>query len=334
MELPHILITMGDPAGIGPEVAVKALANSQLSSSCRAVVVGHAAPLRQACQTTGLPLQVLPVTSLAEAEAREKTICVLETGDLDPTRLEIGRVSAEAGRAAMGYVFRAAQLVHQGTAAAMVTAPINKEACHLAGFADIGHQEVLQRVSGASEVATMLISGGLRAVHLTTHRSLRQACEAVTRSHVLSKLRITYRYFQEWGFSRPRIGVAALNPHAGEGGLLGEEEVREIAPAVADARELGIDAVGPVTADAVFTQAINGRFDVVLAMYHDQGHIAIKVHGFEESVSVNLGLPFIRTSVDHGTAFDIAGKGIADAQSMTEAIRLAVSLATQRRLVS
>ena len=332
-ERPLILVTMGDPAGIGSEVVAKALADAQVSRECSPVVVGSVAPLRQAIEVTGLALDVFEVASLEEAHPRAGAVCVLETGKLDATQVQVGRVSAEAGRAAMEYVLRAAELVHRGVAAAMVTAPINKEACNLAGYTDIGHQEVLQRVSGAAEVATMLVSGGLRVVHLTTHRSLRLACEAVTRAHVLSKLRLTQRCFQEWGFPRPRIGVAALNPHGGEEGLLGDEEIREIAPAVADARELGIQAVGPVPADSVFTQAINGLYDVVLAMYHDQGHIAIKVHGFERSVSVNLGLPFIRTSVDHGTAFDIAGKGVASAQSMVEAIRLAVALSTRHSLV-
>jgi 4-hydroxythreonine-4-phosphate dehydrogenase len=178
----------------------------------------------------------------------------------------------------------------------------------------------------------MLMSGRLRVVHLTTHRSLRRACDYVTRENVLAKLELTYRSFQAWGFERPRIGVAALNPHASDGGLLGDEE-KQIAPAVAEARRKGIDATGPVPADVVFHQAIKGKYDVVLAMYHDQGHIPVKVYGFERSISVNLGLPFIRTSVDHGTAFDIAGKGVADATSMLEAIKVAVGLASGMGLV-
>ena len=204
--------------------------------------------------------------------------------------------------------------------------PLNKEAASLAGYQAIGHMELLQEISGAQDVATMLMSGRLRVVHLTTHRSLRRACDYVTKDRILGKLKLTHSSFVQWGTPYPRIGVAALNPHASDGGLLGSEEMEEIAPAVEEARREGVDAVGPVPADIVFHQAINGAFDVVLAMYHDQGHIPVKVHGFERSVSANLGLPFVRTSVDHGTAFDIAGKGIAHHRSMLESIRLAVAL--------
>ena len=192
--------------------------------------------------------------------------------------------------------------------------------------------EIFQRQSGAKDVATMLMAGKLRVVHLTTHRPLRLACDYVTRDNVLAKIMLTHGTFQGWGFPSPRIGVAALNPHASDGGLLGDEEATQIAPAVEAARASGVDVVGPVPADTVFNQAIEGMFDVVVAMYHDQGHIPIKVHDWARSVSVNLGLPFIRTSVDHGTAFDIAGKGVADHESMLEAIGVAVDLASEGRL--
>ena len=198
----------------------------------------------------------------------------------------------------------------------------------MAGYQEIGHMELLQSMTGSTNVATMLMTGGLRVVHLTTHRSLRLACDAVTRENVLVKIRLTHDYFRQYGFPTPRIGVAALNPHASDGGLLGDEEATAIQPAVTDARAGAIDATGPVPADTVFHQAINGKYDAVLCMYHDQGHIPIKVYGFEHSVSVNLGLPLIRTSVDHGTAFDIAGQGIAQAVSMVEAIKLAAHLAS------
>jgi 4-hydroxythreonine-4-phosphate dehydrogenase len=204
---------------------------------------------------------------------------------------------------------------------------VNKEAFQLAGITDTGHQEVLQRLSGAGDVATMLVSGKLRCMHLSTHKPLRDACLYVTRENVLRAIRLTHDHFTGWGMPAARIAVAALNPHASDNGLIGREELDEIAPAIADARALGIDATGPHPADSVFNQAIGGRYDVVVVMYHDQGHIAIKVHGFEHSVTVNLGLPIIRTSVDHGTAFDIAGKGVADETSMVEAIGLAASLA-------
>ncbi|MBI2857961.1 MAG: 4-hydroxythreonine-4-phosphate dehydrogenase PdxA, partial [Chloroflexi bacterium] len=197
----------------------------------------------------------------------------------------------------------------------------------------LGHLEFLARLTGAREYATMLVSEPLRVVHLTTHHSLKDACELVTRERILARLKLTHDSFGQWGMEHARIAVAALNPHAGEGGLLGSEEITEIAPAIKEAQGLGIDARGPIPADSVFNRALNGEFDVVLAMYHDQGHIPVKVHGFEESVSVALGLPFIRTSVDHGTAFDIAGKGIASCRSMEEAIKVAVRLVGRGKLV-
>jgi 4-hydroxythreonine-4-phosphate dehydrogenase len=208
----------------------------------------------------------------------------------------------------------------------LATAPLNKEAASLAGYQAIGHMELLQELSGAKTVATMLMAKNLRVVHLTTHRSLRTACDYVKKERILDFLQLTHDSFVRWGFSNPRIGVAALNPHGSDGGLLGHEEAQEIAPAVAAAQARGINAIGPVPADVIFHQAINNRYDAVLAMFHDQGHIPVKVYGFAESITANLGLPFVRTSVDHGTAFDIAGKGVADATSMREAIRLAVAL--------
>ncbi len=196
----------------------------------------------------------------------------------------------------------------------MVTCPINKEAVHAAGFVDdIGHQEILARLTGSKWTATMLMTPGLRVVHLSTHKSLIEAARFVTKATIVEKLQLTRDTLARWGMTNPRIAVAALNPHGGEGGLLGREEIEEIAPAVAArAQKLGIDVRGPIPADSVFNRAIAGEFDLVLAMYHDQGHIAIKVHNFAESVTATLGIPFIRTSVDHGTAFDIAGRGIAD----------------------
>ncbi|OAI42012.1 4-hydroxythreonine-4-phosphate dehydrogenase, partial [bacterium SCGC AG-212-C10] len=244
----------------------------------------------------------------------------------------VGQLSLDSAKAAHAWVERAARLCLAGEVDAMVTAPVNKEAWTRAGITDTGHQEVLKRLSNAGHVTTLLASGNLRCMHLSTHKSLAQACAFVTRANVLEAIALTHDYFVRWGFAQPRIAVAALNPHASDNGLIGREELDEIAPAIADAQARGIDATGPHPADSVFNHAIAGEYDVVVVMYHDQGHIAIKVHGFEQSVSVNLGLPFIRTSVDHGTAFDIAGKGIADETSMIEAVKLAVSLATGSKL--
>ena len=212
----------------------------------------------------------------------------------------------------------------------MVTAPVNKESWQISGALDLGHQEVFKRLTNSATVYTMLVSGILRCMHLSTHKSLPEACAFVTTDNILTAVRITDEHFRRWGFDKPRVAVAALNPHASDNGLIGDTEAKEISPAIEMARSEGINATGPHPADSVFNQAIDGMYDVVVVMYHDQGHIPIKVHGFEESVSVNLGIPFIRTSVDHGTAFDIAGKNMAQSTSMVEAVKLAIALATRR----
>jgi 4-hydroxythreonine-4-phosphate dehydrogenase len=316
MPLPHIAVTMGDPSGIGAEVVAKALAHPGLHQIARLSVIGDGSLLAEWARRLNITIDS-PVLATRPAPA---------------AGYPVGRLSADSARAAHGWIEHAARMCLSGQADAMVTAPVNKEAFRLAGITETGHQEVLQRLSRSAHVATMLVSGSLRCMHLSTHKPLRDASAFVTRENVLRAIRLTYEHFLRWGFERPRIAVAALNPHASDNGLIGREELDEIAPAIADARAAGIDATGPHPADSVFNHAIAGRFDVVVVMYHDQGHIAIKVHGFEQSVSVNLGLPFIRTSVDHGTAFDIAGQGIADETSMVEAIRLAASLASGSRL--
>jgi len=329
---PITAITMGDPSGIGPEVTAKALMERSIYEKCRPVVVGSAAALNDALRLIGSSVSARAAHSLDDISGQPGTIDVLDIGNLVYEKLERGKVSAEAGRASVEWVLKAGELATSGQAQAIVTAPINKEACSLAGYKDIGHMEIFQRQTGAVEVATMLMADTLRVVHLTTHRALRVACDYVTKENVLAKIVLTDESFRKWGFPTPRIGVAALNPHASDGGLLGDEEEEQITPAILEARSRGVETTGPVPADTVFNQAIDGKFDVVLAMYHDQGHIAIKVHNWARSISVNLGLPFIRTSVDHGTAFDIAGKGIADHQSMLEAIGVAVDLVSEGRL--
>ena len=325
---PLVAITMGDPAGIGAEVTAKALQDDWVYEKCRPFVVGSAAAMSAALDLIGADGRAGAVHDLADVSGRRGAIDVLDLKNLDFSQIEYGAVSADAGRASVEWILRAGELAASGQVAAIATAPINKEACSLAGHKDIGHMEIFQRQTQAPNVATMLMARSLRVVHLTTHRSLRVACDYVTRENVLGKIELTDRCFREWGFAAPRIGVAALNPHASDGGLLGDEEAEQIAPAVQDARRDGVDATGPIPADTVFNQAIDGGFDAVIAMYHDQGHIPIKVHDWAKSVSVNLGLPFVRTSVDHGTAFDIAGEGVADAESMLESIRVAVSLAS------
>ena len=329
---PLAAITMGDPAGIGPEVTAKALMEQSVYERCRPFVIGSAPAMQDALRLIGSPAHAHVVHSLQDLSGQYGTVDVLDLENLNYGEIVQGQVSAAAGKASVEWVLRAAEMAQAGEVQAVVTAPINKEAASLAGYEEIGHMEIFQRQSGAEEVATMLMAEDLRVVHLTTHRSLRVACDYVTKANVLAKIMLTHRCFQEWGFSSPRIGVAALNPHASDGGMLGDEEEAQIAPAVEEARARDVDVIGPVPSDTVFNQAIGRMYDVVLAMYHDQGHIPIKVHNWAKSISVNLGLPFIRTSVDHGTAFDIAGKGVADHESMLEAIRVAVDLASEGKL--
>ena len=309
----RIGVTLGDPAGIGPEVAVKAL-HAKNRPDADYVLYGPAWALEMGAEQSGLPVP---------------TDC--ELVDVDVPRandFKVGEVSAACGEASVTAVERCARDAMAGEVAAMMTCPLHKEAIHAAGYVDdIGHQEILARLTGATTTATMLMTPGLRVVHLSTHKSLIEAGRFVTRANVLDKLRLCHDSLTAWGLAKPRIAVAALNPHGGEGGLLGREEIDEIAPAAQAARELDIDATGPLPADSVFNRAIGGEFDVVLAMYHDQGHIAIKVHNFHDSVTATLGVPLIRTSVDHGTAFDIAGRGIADAGGALAALHAAVALA-------
>jgi 4-hydroxythreonine-4-phosphate dehydrogenase len=334
MERPLLAITMGDPAGVGPEVVLKALADPSLSATSRPLVVGSAAMLDRARGWSGVDLAIRPVAAPEDAVGTPGTVDVLDLANVDAEHLALGELSAEAGGAAMAYVLRAMELAQAGRVAGMVTAPLNKEATSLAGYPDMGHMALFERLLGITDHATMLVAGKLRVVHLTTHYSLAEACQKVTRERVLSQIRLTHRSFETWGWPRPAIGVAALNPHGGEGGLLGREEIEAIAPAVEAAQAEGIDARGPYPADSLMAQGLDGSYAAVLAMYHDQGHVAIKVHDFASSVSVALGLPFLRTSVDHGTAFDIAGQGVADAVSMVEAIRVAVDLAVGRPLAA
>ncbi len=322
-----IAITLGDPAGIGPEVAAKVLAvlTAEGAAAGPLVLVGSRWALEQGARAAGVSLPEIPTVTEVCADL---PVSLLDLGG-EPQDFHFGRVDGHCGRLAVEAVERAAGLCMTGVVRAMVTCPINKEAIHAAGFVDdIGHQEILARLTGARWTATMLMTPGLKVVHLSTHKSLIEAARYVTRETVLEKLNLMHSTLTGWGLPGARIAVAALNPHAGEGGLLGREEIEELAPAVAEARKLGISVTGPIPADSVFNRAINGEFDVVLALYHDQGHIAIKVHDFHGSTTATLGIPFIRTSVDHGTAFDIAGRGVADPRGLHAAIDAARALAS------
>ncbi|HEY5678449.1 MAG TPA: 4-hydroxythreonine-4-phosphate dehydrogenase PdxA [Pseudomonadales bacterium] len=317
-----IAMTLGDPAGIGPEVAARLIAGGSLEG--KLLLVGSAWALGKGAEAAGVRLPDVEVVD--DAGAIRGQVGLIDLGG-EPESFRFGEVNAACGALAVRAVEGAARLCLAGKVAAMVTCPINKAAVHAAGYTDdIGHQEILARLTGASWTATMLMTPGLKVVHLSTHKSLIEAARFVTRRNVEEKLALLDETLGRWGLRNPRIAVAALNPHGGEQGLLGREELDEIEPAVAAARTAGIDAVGPLPADSVFNRAIDGEFDVVLAMYHDQGHIAIKVHNFHESTTATLGIPFVRTSVDHGTAFDIAGSGRADERGLAAALDAARAL--------
>jgi 4-hydroxythreonine-4-phosphate dehydrogenase len=324
---PIIAITMGDPAGIGPEVTVKALMRPEVWDCCRPLVVGDGATLKRiATLIDGAPEPRL-VAAPSEARFDPNAPDVLDLHNVDLRSLQPGHVSTAAGKASVEYIERAVALVQEGRADAITTGPINKAALKAAGIPYIGHTELLAELIGEERVTTMLATTGLRVVHVTRHVSLAQVAALITRERVLETIRLTDSGLQQMGIPRPRIAVAALNPHGGDDGLMGREEIDAIGPAVETAQAEGIDAAGPIPADSVFFRAIRGEFDVVVAMFHDQGHIPIKTHGFERSVTVTLGLPIVRTSVDHGTAFDIAWQGLAGEESMVEALSLAAQLA-------
>lgn len=330
---PRIAITMGDPSGIGPEVVAKALIEKrQVYDWSTPFVVGSLRGFDSVREHLPSDVTIRSISSPEEAAGEHMVIDVLNTDGFEDQPFPLGEHSVLSGTASHTWVETAAKMCQSGAIDAMVTAPINKESWQMSETSDVGHQEVFRRLSGSDYVATMLVSGTLRCMHLSTHKPLSEAVAYITRENVLRAIRLTDRHFRDWGFDPPRIAVAGVNPHASDNGLIGREELDEIGPAVNDARSDGIEATGPVPADSVFNQAIAGRHDVVVVMYHDQGHIAIKVHGFEESISVNLGIPWLRTSVDHGTAFDIAGKWMADETSMIEAIRVATDLASGRAL--
>ncbi len=323
MSAPIIAVTIGDPAGIGPEIVVRALAAEPVRRSVQGLIVGDRWVLDRAMDVTGVRLDLSSTGPLQ----------LLDLANVDH-RLQWGKLQATAGAAAGQWIERAVQEVLAGRAHALATAPINKEALWRAGYRHLGHTEMLGALTGSSDPLTMFVVRSLRIFFLTRHLSLREALGQVTRDRIASMLPRIAAELRKLGFAQPRIAVAALNPHAGEGGALGREDQEEIAPAVEDARRQGLQVDGPVPADSVFAQALEGRYDAVLSLYHDQGHIAAKTVDFHGAVSVTLGLPFIRTSVDHGTAFDIAGKGIARADSMAAAILMAGDLVRRTKVVA
>lgn len=367
---PVLGITMGDPAGVGPEVALKALARPDIHRLCHPFIIGDLTVLEQtrAALKLDVELRSRAVQELASSQLPflegnsgsslegdsgrssqdgsnrdlegcfagedagtvncRRIIDVLDLGNV-VTNVRQGEVQAAAGRAAVEYIQTATRLALSGKIAGIVTGPINKAAMNKAGFAFAGHTELLAELTGAQQVAMLLYLGSLGISHVTTHVSLRQACNLITQERVSDVIRLTADVARRLDRMDRPIAVAGLNPHSGEGGLFGQEEIEEIVPAIERAQAEGIEVEGPLPPDTVFLKAGRGDYRFVVAMYHDQGHIPAKLLGFETAVNVTLGLPVVRTSVDHGTAFDIAGQGVADCRSMVEAVKLAARLAVE-----
>jgi 4-hydroxythreonine-4-phosphate dehydrogenase len=326
--LPRLLITLGDVAGIGPEIIARAWPD--LLAWCRPAVVGDPLWLRRGLELINSPARVHIIRHPAEAVPKHDLLPCLPGSDQDLHAVQPGRVSAAAGRAAYDFLCRAIDWTLAGEADGIVTAPLHKEGLHAAGLPYPGHTEILAERTGVQEFAMVLAVGDLAVVHVTLHMALREVFGHLTPAAVLAKTRLLNGLLTQLLGRRPRIGVAALNPHASDGGLFGDEEAAILTPAVQAAQQEGLDASGPWPCDTLFVRARRGDFDGVVAMYHDQGHIALKLLGEGRAVNISVGLPIIRTSVAHGTAYDIAGRGRADASSLVEATRLAARLAQTR----
>lgn len=318
-----IALTMGDPSGIGPEIVMKLMAEPGLNIP--ALVIGDVGVLNRAAKQSNIPLEAR-ATTVSEFRPDASFVQVLAVTEL-PEELPLGKVQAQSGQAAFDYIKTGIEAALVGEVSALVTAPINKEAMRLAGLPYPGHTEILAELSNCDDYTMMMSSDDLRVVLVTIHESLKNAIELVTTESILRAIRLAHTAIAKAGIAEPRIGVAGLNPHAGENGLMGTEELEIIQPAVEKAIAEGISASGPWPPDTVFLRARQGHFDVVIAQYHDQGLIPFKYLGLERGVNVTIGLPFVRTSVDHGTAFDIVGRGIADHRSLLVALRHAVLMA-------
>lgn len=335
--LPILAITMGDPASIGPEIAVKALLQPAIHQICRPLLIGDAAVFQQIIQLLKLPAQVHAVNRIADARFDIGSIDVFDLGITDVSALQFGEIAAMCGEASFQAVKKAIELAMAGEVDATVTGPINKKSINEAGHHFAGHTEIYAHYTGTKKYAMLLVEDNINVIHVSTHVSLRQACDLVKHDRIVQVIELIVDGLKRLGKTNLKIGVAGLNPHSGDNGLFGTEDIEEIAPAVATARALGYDVEGPVPPDTMFAKAAMGAYGGVVAMYHDQGHIPFKLSGFKwnaekqqmdsvKGVNITLGLPIIRTSVDHGTAFEIAGKGMASADAMILAIESAVQL--------
>jgi len=341
---PIIGITMGDPASIGPEIAIKALLDQHIYDICRPLLVGDADVFNDIINRLHLDAKINPINSASDAKFEFGNIDVFDLQNVKLDKLVFGEVSAMAGNAAFGAVQKVIELAMAGKIDATVTGPINKKSINEAGHHFAGHTEIYAHFTNTTKYAMLLVEDNLKVIHVSTHVSLRQACDLVKKERILEVVELLFNGLISLGETNRKIGIAGLNPHAGDSGLFGTEDAEEILPAVEEARLRGYDVEGPVPPDTLFAKAATGAYGGVVAMYHDQGHIPFKLSGFKwdpekkqmasvKGVNITLGLPIIRTSVDHGTAFEIAGKGIASADAMTLAIESAVQLSTYRKQI-
>ena len=334
-EMPLLGITMGDPAGIGPEVIAKALAGGQLDGVCLPLVIGSYPVMAQTVKALRLKAKVVRADDYDPASVKGQTVVVLDPLERPLKKFKPGVAAKETGAASVAFIKKAVHLAELGCIDGIVTAPINKEAINMAGCHYPGHTELLADLTKTQDSGMMIVGGPLRIMFVTTHVAIKDLPKLLTKAKIEKGIRLAHRALTDlYGIKKPRIGVAALNPHAGEHGLFGHEEARVILPAARAAQAKGILASDPQPADTLFGKAVKGQYDGIVAMYHDQGLIPLKLVAFGTCVNVTVGLPIIRTSVDHGTAFDIVGKGIADPGSLLEAVTLAATLAVKRRAKS
>lgn len=332
---------MGDPAGIGPEICAKSFAHKEIYSQCRPLVVGDAGIMQKAVALLGLGFEINTVSNVTDARFEYGTIDVYDLHNIDLSTFEYGKEQRQCGDAAFNYVVTAIKLAMDDEVDGTVTAPLNKAAMNLAGHHFDGHTEIYATYTHTKKYAMLLADAHLRVIHVSTHVALRKACDLVKKDRIIAVTELLDDACRQFGFEHPHIGIAGLNPHAGEGGLFGDEEIKEITPAVNELKARGFNVEGPLPPDSVFAKARCGQYDGVVAMYHDQGHIAFKVAGFNwnpttgkmdsvKGVNITLGLPIIRVSVDHGTAFDVAGKGIANEDALMLSIDYASKMAVYR----
>ena len=327
MKKPLIAVPLGDPAGIGPEIVAKSIADRELFKIADCIVVGDKKVVENAVKITGEDLAVNVVEDPAEGDWREGVLDLIDLDNIDMEKFEFGKVSGMCGKAAFGYIKKSIELAMAGKADAVATTPINKESLRAGEINFIGHTEIFGALTGTEDPLTMFETNGMRVFFLTRHLSLREMLDKITKDRIIDYVIRCTEALRRLGVTEGTMAVAGLNPHSGEHGLFGWEEVNEITPAVEELKKMGYNVAGPVPADSVFHQAALGRYNSVLSLYHDQGHIATKTLDFDRTIAITNGMPILRTSVDHGTAFDIAGKGIAGAVSMKEAIRLAAKYA-------